>query len=112
GEKDAMRGVVDLKTASGMLRDKTKALAGKEAADYIELSKEIPKLQDIIGNLDYAKKLSDDLGLGGMLLSSLGFSEKGKELENLSFSSIEPILKMLAPSGAIAKEKLLTAQNK
>lgn len=89
-----------------------KKLNERYADEYIKLEENIPKLEDTLNTIKYARKLSDEVGYLGTAGSYVGLSKKGKELEGVTFPLIEPILKMLAPAGAIAKEKLLRAENK
>lgn len=89
-----------------------KTYGNKLAEEYANIDKEIPKLEDHLDTIKYARQLSDSIGFLGQGLNTVGLSGKGKELESTTFPLIEPILKMLAPSGAIAKEKLIRAENK
>ncbi len=95
-----------------------KGYGTKLAEQYAKVDEEIPKLQDNLATIDAARKLSNSLasnfikGSGNRALSALGLSGGSKELESMTFPLIEPILHMLAPSGTIAREKLLRAEAK
>lgn len=84
----------------------------KNAEKYIELTDEIPKLQSNSANLDYVEQLSKELGAKGVIAGSLGLSGKAKELEGVSFTLMQPIVKMFNPVGPLATKKLETIQNK
>jgi hypothetical protein len=86
-----------------------------QAEDYMNLTKEIPKLKDQLNTIDYVEKLSGDLGyLGGLTapLSGVFGTEKARELEATSFPLIESIVKIFNPSGPIATQKLKIIQDK
>lgn len=85
----------------------------KLADDYFDtVTKEIPKLETTLEDINYARKLSNDLGYVGSALGAAGLSGKAKELENVSFTLMEPIVKIFNPSGPIAQQKLKTIQDK
>lgn len=123
-QKEVLGETLDLKSATDLTKDFLKGsnekltpfekkVQEKNADEYINLSKEIPKLQDSVGTIAEARKLSKELTGLGMLSAKAGFTtQTGKQLEGLTFPLIEPILKILAPSGAIAKEKLLRTEAK
>lgn len=110
--------------AEGLLKERVKRggeqgltpfqrkLQEKKAEEYVELTKEIPKIQSTLGDIRYARELSKDLGVLGMATSALGLSGKGRELESVAFTLIEPIVKIFNPSGPIAERKLRTIQEK
>lgn len=87
-------------------------MSAKNADEYIKLTEEIPKLQNTLDDISYARKLSDELGLTGVATSALGLSKTGKELEAVSFTLMQPIVKMFNPSGPIAQQKLKMIQDK
>lgn len=89
-----------------------KAVQQKNADEYISLSKEIPKIESTLGDIDYARQLSEELGIGGSILGAAGLSGKAKELEGVSFTLMEPIVKIFNPSGPIAQQKLKMIQDK
>lgn len=118
-QKESLGESLDIKGATDLLKQqitqnekKLNPLKNKGADEYIELTKELGTLKTTLEDIDYAESLSDDLGYTGTLWSTLGLSRKGKELEGVAFPLIQPILKMLAPSGAIAAQKLKTTQEK
>jgi hypothetical protein len=89
-----------------------KKVQEKNADEYINLSKEIPKIESTLGDIAYARKLSDELGVSGAVLGAAGLSGKAKELEGVSFTLMEPIVKIFNPSGPIAQQKLKMIQDK
>lgn len=93
-----------------------KKVQEKNAEDYINLTKEVPKLQNTIENIDHVEELSKTLGAFDMNwlgpLSGLVGTSQAKELEAASFPLIEPIVKTFNPSGPIATQKLKIIQDK
>src|ERR1700722_417171 len=98
-------------TAGGKVSAFDKKIQEKQAEDYIDLTKEIPKLQSTVENIEYASKLEKELGVYGPLKGLLN-TEKAAELEAVSFPLIEPIVKTFNPSGPIATQKLKIIQDK
>lgn len=84
----------------------------RNAEEYINLTKEIPKIESTLGDIAYARQLSDELGISGSVKGALGLSKKAKELEGVSFTLMEPIVKIFNPSGPIAQQKLKMIQDK
>lgn len=121
-QKAALRGSISKNAAEDLLKTQIKeggketpfekAIQNKNAEEYIRLNNEIPKLEDTLNTINYAREISDKIGYGNQALSALGLSEQGTLIESVTFPLIEPILKMLAPSGAIAKEKLIRSEQK
>lgn len=89
-----------------------KAVQNKNAEEYIKLSNDIPKIESTIGDIAYARELSDKLGITSIPGSFLGLSPTSKELEAVSFTLMEPIVKIFNPSGPIAQQKLKMIQDK
>lgn len=116
GNSITYRGAEDLLkqqlTNADKLSPLERKLQDKSAEEFIDLTKEIATLDSTLEDINYAEDLSNELGYKGTLWSALGLSQKGKELEGVAFPLIQPILKMLAPSGAIAAQKLKTTQEK
>jgi len=98
-------------TAGEKLSPLEKKLQEKQAEDYIELTKEIPKLQTTVENVKYVEELAKKLGFLGPLKGLLN-TESAAELNAASFPLIEPIVKMFNPSGPIATQKLKIIQDK
>lgn len=125
-QKEALGETISQKAAEDLLKQQLKpnkeqeaklspfdrAVQTKNAEEYINLSKEIPKIESTLGDIAYARQLSDELGLQGVVTGTLGVSGKAKELENVSFTLMEPIIKMFNPSGPIAQQKLKMIQDK
>ncbi len=123
-QKEALRGSISQKAAEDLLKEQLKPAAeaklspferklqDKHAEEFIALSKEIPKIESTIGDIAYARKLSEELGLTGAALGAVGLSGKAKELEGVSFTLMEPIVKIFNPSGPIAQQKLKMIQDK
>lgn len=89
-----------------------KKVQEKNAEEYINLTKEIPKIESTLGDIAYARQLSNELGISGAALGAAGLSKKSKELEGVSFTLMEPIVKIFNPSGPIAQQKLKMIQEK
>jgi hypothetical protein len=89
-----------------------KKVQEKNAEEYINLTKEIPKIESTLGDIAYARQLSNELGTSGTVGGALGLSKKAKELEGVSFTLMEPIVKIFNPSGPIAQQKLKMIQDK
>ena len=98
-------------TAGEKLTPLDKKVQEKQAEDYIELTKEIPKLQTTVENVKYVEELAKKLGFFGPLKGFLN-TESAAELNAASFPLIEPIVKMFNPSGPIATQKLKIIQDK
>lgn len=125
-QKQALGKSLSLKGAEDLLKEQLKPpkekeekltpferkLQEKNAEEYINLSKEIPKIESTLGDIAYARKLSDELGVTGAALGAVGLSGKAKELEGVSFTLMEPIVKIFNPSGPIAQQKLKMIQDK
>ena len=114
-QKQILGESLDPNEAAGLLKDQfkekadtpfQKKLSEKYAEEYINLSKDIPKLEGALDNINYARDLSKEIGITGSLASAVGLSSKGKELEGVSFPIIESIVKIFNPSGPIAQQKL------
>lgn len=84
----------------------------KLAEEYIKLPEEIAKLDNTLGDIAETEKLSKELGVVDVALAVGGLSPKSKEMEALSFTLMEPIVKIFNPSGPIAEKKLRTIQDK
>jgi hypothetical protein len=83
------------------------AVGRKNAEEYIKNEDYIAKAQGQLKSLDDIDKLVNDLsGPTGYLKLIPGASSKPSELENLSFASVEPILKIFNPTGQIAVTKM------
>ena len=123
-QKESLGESLTLGAAEDLLKDQLKpkkdsdltpfdrSVQNKNAEEYINLTKEIPKIESTLGDIAYARQLSDDLGVKGVVTGALGISGKAKELENVSFTLMEPIIKMFNPSGPIAQQKLKMIQDK
>ncbi len=90
-----------------------KALIPKMAEEYINLTKDIPKIEDSLRTIDKIEEVSKELGVGNKLLknvtaplSGLIGTEKAKELEAISFTALDPIIKIFNPTGPIAARKI------
>lgn len=101
-----------LKPKDEKLTPGQKKIQEKNAEEYVSLTKEIPELETNAADIDYAEKLSKELGLTGVVTGALGLSGKGKELEASSFTLMKPIVKIFNPSGPIAQQKLKMIQDK
>lgn len=124
-EEDARRlSEVDTEaTARAKIKDLTKkgtpaalspferTLQGEEAKKLVKLEEDIPKARDALSNLDRIEQLAKNelAGPKGFLKSAIG-TESAKELENLSFTAIEPIIKLFNPVGPIPVQKLKIIQ--
>ena len=89
-----------------------KTLEREEAKKLVKLEEDIPKAKDALANLDRidelaTKELSGIKGYGKALFNT----ESAKEMENLSFTSIEPIVKLFNPVGPIPVAKLEMIRN-
>lgn len=122
-QREGLKGSMSLSAAEQMLKDKiktdrdearefSKKLKSDAAKEYTELNKEIPNLESTISEIDYTKKMSDDLSWFSYASGLAGLSGKSKELQNLSFVLMEPIVKIFNPSGPIAQQKLKLIQDK
>lgn len=78
----------------------------KQADEYMDIQKYLPKGYDAIKNLDAAQKLSDNIGPLRQGAALVGASGKFRELEGLVLPAIEPILKIFNPVGAIPLGKM------
>jgi hypothetical protein len=82
-----------------------KVVSRKKAEDYVDLtSNVIPKLKTTMEEL----KEVQDLAKGQSWMSPItGYvSKRGKTMENLSFLTLDPIIKIFNPAGALAQRKL------
>lgn len=123
-QKQSLGESLSLGAAEGLLKDQLKPkkdnnlspfqkkVQEKNAEEYINLNKDIPKLETTLDDIAYARKLSDELGLIGSAAGAVNLSGKAKELEGVSFTLMEPIVKIFNPSGPIAQQKLKTIQEK
>lgn len=122
-QKESLKGALPLKDAADLFKEQQKvtdekltpfekALQNKNAEEYVQLTKDIPKLNSVLEDVNYAKKLADEMGVLGIAGSLVNLSGKGKELENVTFTMMEPIVKIFNPSGPIAQAKLKTIQDK
>lgn len=115
-QKQILGDSLDLKDASGLLKTQfankgkqtpfEKRMSEHNADEYIALSKEIPKVDANLENINYARKLSKDLGVSGTVKSAIGASKIGNELDAIGFTLMEPIIKIFNPSGPLAQKKL------
>lgn len=69
-----------------------------------QLDKELPLLLDAKKNLEEVEKLSNELGWLGAIKKYT--SEEGRTLEALSFTALQPIIKLFNPAGPLAVKKL------
>jgi hypothetical protein len=124
-QKEVIGKSVTLKAAEDLLKQQVKSkgedrkltpfekkVQEKNAEEYINLTKEIPKIESTLGDINYARQLSNELGVGGAIAGAVGLSGKAKELEGVSFTLMEPIVKIFNPSGPIAQQKLKMIQDK
>jgi hypothetical protein len=122
-QKGALSESIDLKTAQDLIKEQSKSGEGKltpfekkiqeeNAKKYIDLAEKIPQIESTIGDIAYARELSNELGVTGTVGGLLGLSGKAKELEAVSFTLMEPIVKIFNPSGPIAQQKLKMIQDK
>lgn len=123
-QKEALGESLSQRAAEDLLKDQLKPAKAdqltpfqkkvqeKNAEEYINLTKEIPKLESTLGDIAYARQLSNELGTSGVVTGALGLSSKAKELEGVSFTLMEPIVKIFNPSGPIAQQKLKMIQDK
>ncbi len=84
-----------------------KTVQAEEAKKYVALQDDILKAKDSLANLDRIDKLANDelAGVKGYIKAAIG-TEAAKEMSNLSFTSIEPIIKLFNPVGPIPVAKV------
>lgn len=85
----------------------TKTLEKETAKGYIEAQREIPKIEDSLRNLDRMAELGSGplKGPTGYLPAIFG-TESAREYDSLAASTLEPIIKIFNPVGAVPTEKL------
>jgi len=89
-----------------------KILETQNAKDYQESLNILAKARDSNRNLDLMKSLSDKLtGIWGQAKAVWG-TEDAAQLDALGLASIEPILKIFNPVGAIPTQKIELVKNK
>lgn len=84
-----------------------RTLQNEEAKKLVQLEADLPKAQDALENLKRIDELAENelKGVKGFLKSAFN-TEAAKEMENLSFTSIEPIIKLFNPVGPIPVAKV------
>lgn len=84
-----------------------KTIEKKSAEQLIKLEEDIPKAEDALSNLDRIEEISNKYlkGISGYAKAFIG-TESAKEMENLGFTAIEPIIKLFNPVGPIPVQKL------
>lgn len=88
-----------------------KTLQAEEAKKLVKLEEDIPKARDALKNLDRIDQLVENelSGAKGFVKSAFK-TQSAKELENLSFTAIEPIIKLFNPVGPIPVQKVRIIQ--
>lgn len=84
-----------------------RTLQNEEAKKVVKLEEEIPKAKDALANLDRIDELAKNelSGVTGFAKAIFN-TESAKEMENLSFTAIEPIIKLFNPVGPIPVAKV------
>lgn len=121
-QKEALKGKLGKKDVTKLLAEQFKGsedskfdnkVAELNAKKYVDLTDDVEKTKSTLGDLAYVDKLVDELGTTGWVTGALGLSSKAAEAESISFTTIEPIFKLLNPGGGIlASYKVKEAQNK
>lgn len=88
-----------------------KTLGREEAKKLVKLEEDIPKARDALANLDRIESLAKNelSGPKGFIKAALG-TEAATELQSIGLASIEPILKLFNPVGAIPTQKIQLIQ--
>lgn len=88
-----------------------KTVQAEEAKKLVKLEEDIPKARDALANLDRIEDLAKNelSGVKGYLKSAIG-TEAAAEMKNLSFTAIEPIIKLFNPVGPIPVQKVKIIQ--
>jgi hypothetical protein len=118
-QAQGLKGVVDLKTAQGLLKEKLKppkaaALSPAEkkiqelsATHYVKTKTEtLPELRDLRSTLGEVEKISSELSTSRGLSSYVFPSAKASELKALATTLIKPVLKVFNPVGQIPIAKI------
>lgn len=122
-QSEGLKQSLSLSAAEQLLKDQVKSkrdkdlafsntLSSEGAKKYSQLTEEIPRLESTLSEIEYAFKQSKKLGYASYWTGLAGLSGKFKELENLSFVLMEPIIKIFNPTGAIGQQKLKMVQDK
>lgn len=120
-QKQGLKGILSQKAAEDLLKEQLKpkgpstfirTIEAGSGDDYLNLVKDIPLLQNQSDNIDYALRLSNEVGVGSAIAHKAGFSEKAEKLESLGLTLIQPIVKIFNPSGPIAQGKLELIKDK
>lgn len=112
-------------TARSVIAQKTKAekppalsefdktVQRKAGENYIKAKDEIPKLESNLENLDRIDELAKNFkGITGFVKGASGFSEQATELDNIGLASIDQVLKIFNPVGAIPIAKINLIKDK
>lgn len=122
-QKESLKNNISIDSAEDLLKDQLKqkkskltpfekTVQQKNAEEYINLTKRLPELQSNLENINYSRELADQIGPFKMIGGAMGLSGKAKELEGISFTLIEPIVKIFNPSGPLAQQKLKMIKDK
>lgn len=104
------RNVVNKKGGNSQFQ---KTVETESAKQYVKAKEEIPKLEANLVNLNRINELSQKMrGPGGLVKSISGLSSEASELNNLGLASIEPIIKIFNPVGAIPVAKINIIRDK
>lgn len=98
--------LVEKLTGNKELSPIQKKKAGLYAKDYVELTKDIPKMRAHLANIEEVKRLSNSMGNAQAFANNFMYTPKGAELKSKSIALIQPLLKVLNPTGQIAVSKL------